>query len=345
MEYLQTTSDIKGRLHKYKLSKTDSIMAVHEAVVNSIQAYANKIKVEIIRDKKDLVLGNDIKNKKIKEIIISDDGEGFTEDNFKSFKKIDSTYKFDKGGKGIGRLAWLKVFNKVKIVSRFRDKTEILEREIYFSSEEGKEIGVEELIPAKIKELETKVVLSNIQEDYYNGLPKTPETFSRKILNHCLIYFMTNADFDVLVVDGEIALSVRELYNKEIKGKKKKLNLSIDNYDFCLNYLKLNAKGMRDKKHKLKFTANEREVIEVDLRKYNPLYEDSFGEEYILAYLEGEYLNENVSDDRTSFQFGNGDLFLNTKKITEKVTEELKNIYIDDILKVKEKNSHSIEDF
>lgn len=349
MEFLQTASDMKGRLNKYKLPLTDSIMAVHEAIVNSIQANANRIQLEIIRDDNDLMLSEIKNNKKIRQIIITDDGDGFTDENFNSFTKIDSTYKIDKGGKGIGRLAWLKVFNKVNIISTFRFKSEICKREIVFSTEENKEIGVEKSVTTDSKRIETRIILSTIKENYYPGIPKTAETYARKILNHCLIYFMKNADFDVLVIDGEERLSVRKIYDDEIKGKKKKLELKIENngsvYNFILNYLRLEGKGIKDKKHKLKFTANDREVQEVDLRKYNPLFEDAFDDEYILAYIEGEYLDENVSDDRTNFQFGSGDLFLNTQKITIKVAEELKDIYTDDIKKVKEKNAETINAF
>lgn len=350
MEFLQTTSDMKGRLNKYKLPLTDSIMAIHEAIVNSIQANANSITLEIIRDNNDLMLPEaGATKKKIKQIIITDDGDGFTDENFKSFTKIDSTYKIDKGGKGIGRLAWLKVFNNVNIISTFRVKSEICKREIVFSTEENKEIGVEKSFPIDSKKIETQIILNTIKDNYYDAIPKTPETYARKILNHCLIYFMKNADFDVLVIDGEERLSVRKIYNEEIKGKKKKLELKIENngsfYNFILNYLRLEGKGIKDKKHKLKFTANDREVQEVDLRKYNPLFEDAFDGEYILAYIEGQYLDENVSDDRTNFQFGSGDMFLNTQKITTKIAEELKDIYTDDINKVKEKNAETINAF
>jgi hypothetical protein len=36
-------------------------------------------------------------------------GVGFTDDNFKSFRTPDSRWKETRGGKGIGRLGWLKV--------------------------------------------------------------------------------------------------------------------------------------------------------------------------------------------------------------------------------------------
>ncbi len=343
MIYMPTSSDIKGRLHKYRLPLADSVMAVHEAVVNSIQAHANNIVVTLVRENQETLIPNT--KPKIISVTITDDGDGFTSENFESFQKIDSTYKFEKGGKGIGRLAWLKVFDKALIKSIHREESKFYEREITFTSQPGKEIGVEELKESSEKNTGTEISLVSIRENYFNNFPKKAETLANKILNHCLIYFMKNSEVDVIVVDGEEKISVRNLYETEIRGKRKILEFKVRDYSFILNYLRLSSIGMKNKKHKLKFTANEREVKEEDLVDINPLFSEPFNDEYILAYIEGSYLDGNVSDDRTGFQIPTGGMFLTEKEIAQSVTDQLANIYYDEIQNVKDQNTGAINNF
>ncbi len=348
MEYIKATSDIKGRLLKFKLPKTDSIMAIHEAVVNSIHADADKITVELLRNGDENLTGN----KKVNNVIITDNGTGFNEENFNSFTKIDSTFKLAKGGKGIGRLAWLKVFNKVVINSTYKKDKQYFNRTIHFSDELDKELGVIEA-KSEATSVLTEITLQGIKEDYYNNFPKKIESLSEKILYHCLLYFMTNDSFDILVKDSGNEISLRRLYDESIKGKKKTLDFETDNKRFTLNYMTISGKGEKDKNHKLKFTANNREVLEEKLKEFNPLFEDGFESEaenesekkYILAYLEGKYLDELVTDDRTGFNFTRGDLFLNKKDIGEKVAEKLQDVYSDNIEISKNKNKEKINQF
>lgn len=345
MEYLQTTSDIKGRLIKYKLPLADSVMAVHEAVVNSIQANATKIEVILEKTNEKTIEG--ISRDNIKSITIIDNGDGFTQENFDSFKKVDSTYKLDKGGKGIGRLAWLKVFNHVTIESNYRENSNYYYKRFEFSSIPGKEIGIEEDKISDIKQHTTKITLSKINDSYHKSFPKKISTLSNKILYHNLMYFMTSDSFDIIIKEsGKEDISLRNIYDETIKGKKRTLDFKIKEHGFTLNYLTIEDKSIKDKYHKLKLTANEREVKEINLKEYNPMFEEPFEHEFILAYLEGTYLDDNVTDDRTDFTInGRGSLFTTIKDISEKVSEELVNVYSEEFNVIKEKNKERITDF
>lgn len=343
MKYLQTTSDIKGRLIKFKLPFSDSIMSIHEGVVNSIQANATKIELVISRKEEECLDGST--KEKIESITIIDNGDGFTKDNFESFQKIDSTYKLEKGGKGIGRLSWLKVFEKVEIESTFREDGHYYYKKMHFSLYPNHEIGIEVEQESEKRELLTKIKLMKIKDEYYRNFPKQVDTIGKKILHHCLIYFMTKDNFDIIIKDSISQISLRKIYDETIKGKKRTKDLKIRELDFTLNFLTLDESHVKDKGHKLKFTANEREVQEVNLKEHNPMFDESFNNEYILAYIEGKYLDENVTDDRTGFLFATGNLFLQLKEIGEKVTDELKNIYTEEFSEIKNKNLIRMEEF
>lgn len=81
--------------------------AVTEAVVNSIHAKASRISVRFISSDDNSLVG----------ILIEDNGEGFTDKNIESFFDLHSKHKKAKGGKGVGRAAWLKFFSTASIDS------------------------------------------------------------------------------------------------------------------------------------------------------------------------------------------------------------------------------------
>src|SRR5690606_20856664 len=110
--------------------KTEALLPVFEAVINSIHAIEDrknfnqgKITVRVIREKdiqKPLGLeGEDISSESSEELRniinfeIEDNGIGFNNENFESFNTAESTFKLERGGKGVGRFYWLKAFDKV----------------------------------------------------------------------------------------------------------------------------------------------------------------------------------------------------------------------------------------
>jgi hypothetical protein len=102
-------SDIIGRVNRLALRPTEknALMPLMEAVSNSVHSITDlyndesakgQIVVRLIRNGGDpdgRVVGFDVE----------DNGIGFTDDNFKSFRTPDSRWKETRGGKGVGRLA------------------------------------------------------------------------------------------------------------------------------------------------------------------------------------------------------------------------------------------------
>ena len=90
---------------------------IREGVTNSIHAGANDISVDLSFDRQAGLFGDEERNV-LDKITITDDGEGFTEDNLNYFDEICTGHKDDIGGKGVGRLAFLKYGNRVEIRSQ-----------------------------------------------------------------------------------------------------------------------------------------------------------------------------------------------------------------------------------
>lgn len=110
------TIDLVGRVRNFDLPKKQPLIPLYEAVVNSIYAIEErqekeriqgKIDITIIREPQEVANMEGIDNT-INEIVgfqVSDNGIGLDENNMKSFLQSDSTYRAEKGGKGVGRFA------------------------------------------------------------------------------------------------------------------------------------------------------------------------------------------------------------------------------------------------
>ncbi len=117
------TIDLVGRVKNFDLPKTQPLIPLYEAVVNSIYAieerqikenFEGRIDIKIIREPQQVANIDGI-DSSINEIIgftIIDNGVGLDENNMRLFLQSDSAYRADKGGKGVGRFSWLKAFQK-----------------------------------------------------------------------------------------------------------------------------------------------------------------------------------------------------------------------------------------
>src|SRR5688500_17692255 len=119
--------DLLGKIREKKLSYNNTLLPLFEAVVNSIQAIedgsATKpglISIEIVRVPQGNITFKEVTligKSPVMDFIIRDNGVGFTDANYESFSYAHSPYKLTKGGKGVGRLIWLRAFNAVDIES------------------------------------------------------------------------------------------------------------------------------------------------------------------------------------------------------------------------------------
>ena len=79
-----------------------------------------------------MMLDGDGSISEINNMIVTDNGSGFDENNFSSFLESDSTYKEAIGGKGVGRFSWLHAFEKAEIESVYLDGDTPVKRSFVF---------------------------------------------------------------------------------------------------------------------------------------------------------------------------------------------------------------------
>ena len=207
--------DFKGRVNNTKVPNSSGLDTVLEAVVNSIQAMdpdCENPRIDIKLTSSQMTVDGK-QSSIVTGFVISDNGIGFTEDNFQSFRKVDSTYKFKLGCKGIGRLSWLKVFSDVKINSVYKQGGTKYQRCFSFNLTSD---GVDGGNNPQITDLpiHTEIHLENCLTQYQESIQHNPKAIATKIFDHCLAYFLHGDKQPVITVsDSEGSEIVNEIYN------------------------------------------------------------------------------------------------------------------------------------
>ncbi len=93
-----------------------------EAITNAIQANATEITVRLdfSEPTQGILLSTDDR-RVLEKISITDNGDGFTEANLNYFYEVCTDHKENIGGKGVGRLSYLKFAKKVNIESQLKN--------------------------------------------------------------------------------------------------------------------------------------------------------------------------------------------------------------------------------
>ena len=345
------------RIVKDIKSKTTSLTPVIEAVCNSIDAIGPErtdgiIDIIVKRSgQKSLELDNAHTLSDIVAIDIIDNGVGFTEENKDSFDTYRSGFKMSKGGKGFGRFMYLKYFNHVSIESIFYEDDKYKQRSFTFghADEIIENENIVDIESDSSIHTGTTLHLSSIKSfDLDKGL----EVIARKLVERLLVFFVTGGIYTPQITikeeDGSNAIilndyigdksDIQQIGNEEkffLKGREKEWNFSVKIYKIYYSAII----------NKICLTANMREVTESALHNYVPEFKETMFEltengtqkNYMIkAYVQGLYLDDNVTTERDGFNFAKDDDIysdLSEKHIMKAVSSIIKGYFSEDIEK------------
>jgi hypothetical protein len=205
------------------------------------------------------VLGKDWATQPITGFIIQDNGIGFTDEHFRSFKTSDTTFKAKTGGKGVGRLLWLKAFTKAEIESTFKQGTVFKKRAFEFTySADGVEKDV--VTDPDVKTLMTKVRLTGFKPKYQAKCQKSVQVLARKIIEHCLEYLVQNNCPRMTLHDyaDDTAIVLNDHFKTEVLVKRESQAFDLKKFPFRIDHILVNASS--ETEHCLHFCANLRSV-------------------------------------------------------------------------------------
>ncbi|MGC5010103.1 ATP-binding protein [Streptosporangium sp. DT93] len=311
------TTSLAGRVRNTSLPKSHALLPLLEAVVNALQAIdarfdqdveQGRLRVTIERSGQDeLDFGPSgpgrVALKPIAGFTIEDNGVGFTPDNMSSFETLDSDYKASIGCRGVGRLLWLKAFDRVSVRSGYKDHSGNLRvRKFKFSVAHEVE-HVDE--SGDFTETGAIVHLSGFKEAFQRSAPKSVDAIAREVFEHCIWYFLRPGGApNISIVDDEI-VSLNKLMEEFIFSKLPNTSINVKGKKFDMVNLCLKS-STRNQTPRLYWCAASRVVLEENLAGKIPgLYgrlKDETGDEFTyVCYLSSDYLDTHVRADRTDF--------------------------------------------
>jgi len=308
--------DILGKIREKKLAYKNTLLPLFEAVVNSIQAIKEGsatnpgiISITINRIPQvemELKDGNVSMSKiPVLDFVVKDNGIGFTDENYTSFNYAHSTYKLDQGGKGIGRIIWLRAFSKVEVESVYPVNGSFNHRKFNFiPSKDGIDKHELKKIDGKTERF-TEVRLKGLKEDYQKWCNTDAEDIALKIIEHCFIYFLQKDCPIIKIIDGSNDFIANDLFKLYTKGRVISKPLKIKKLKFKVELVKLYSSRADNKIH---YCAHTREVqserLSDEIPELDNFYFDDDGERFTVgAYVTGQYLNDNVNEERTEIKF------------------------------------------
>jgi hypothetical protein len=197
--------DLAGRVRNLSLpaSAVNTLIPLFEAVSNALHAVdarwggraaeVGQVKIAILRRENDAdanVIG----------FWVSDNGIGLTEANWQSFRTSEAS----RGGKGVGRLSWLKAFGGCRVVSHYEENDVTYRREFQFSLASPNPIQGHsmEMLAAAIPS-GTEVRLEPFENHFEAHCPKKMSTIAAKLVGHFLPYLVVGKLPKVLLEDAD----------------------------------------------------------------------------------------------------------------------------------------------
>jgi hypothetical protein len=366
-------ADLEGKVKNLPHFKANALLPVFEAVVNSIHAIEERnetfnisergnITVKIIRERfkplTDSIEEDEEKEERTKIIAfeIEDDGIGFDEGNFDSFCTADTTYKSNKGCKGIGRFVWLKAFDKVEVDSIYSDNGSYKRRKIDFSLKNKKINEKNESTNESARK--TIITLKGFKKEYQNqnSAFKTKRKIAQRILEHNLSYYIGGEVPLISVTDEGKSIFLDNLFDS-IKPNMFEETISIGKELFNITHLKLPS--TTSNVHKIVLCADNREVISEPVQKHldvSYLYDDEGNRFYYAVYVSSDYLDAHVNSTRTIFDIDDQttidrfskreqDKIITVDRIINAVLERSKEYLLPDLQKIRIMKEKVVADF
>lgn len=301
-ESLALTQTLTGRLRNFPLapSPDNSLWGVYEAISNSLHAIrdasdgspAGRIDIQVGRDEAGDVDG----------FVITDNGVGLNAANFQSFRRIDSTHKAVRGGKGVGRLTWLKTFDQVSIASCFINQDGGFQSRTFdFVEDDAKPIQHHK-VEVAAGPPRTVVNLDSMKAAYKRECPKRPDTIVRSILRHFLKDVIAKEGAEIFVHDDGV-YDLRQVFDTSIERKLESTfvaKIGEVEHSFSITHL-VTSKAFADheaKENVIYLLAHGRVVGRRPVGGLIGLKKLQGGRTYV-GLVEGPYLDEAVTQERT----------------------------------------------
>ncbi|WP_368517710.1 ATP-binding protein [Rhizobium sp.] len=273
-------------------------------------------------------------------IEVIDNGIGLDGKRYEAFCQLDTDFKKERGGKGVGRLFWLDSFTDVRVESKYLESDRFHERAFNFLLNNGEQLREDDrrLHLSRVRNTGTVVSFKGLREaNYRKQFPASAELFKRYFSAHFIADFLMAKGPKVrLEIDGEEArypeavsgLVVGKPFEASTDEHREFGALKITGFT-CKPEASTGLDGM----HQLHLLADGRNV---EPRKIDKLLgidrvrRDGHDDLVFHGCITGDYLNRHVNEGRTAFNLTESKVkelirfcteFIKEKFLTEQIAE------------------------
>ena len=247
----------------------------------------------------------------------------------------------NRGGKGVGRLGWLKVFSKIEIDSTYFSSGGLLHRSFDFVLAPSEQVRLREPNAFKQTSIGTRVALADFDTLYGSKCPTRWKTIVDHLVGHFLPILVTDNSPRLHYVDGDQNIDLKAYFTEQVVSQSDSVvEVELpDGEKIGLNLRHIKARkeirGPDGGYHRLFLTANDRAVEEFPLDEQLGL-KTLDGEAVYLGCVSGEYFNQHVNQERTRFTFNTGESFAIRRALAKAVRDYL-NEYVERVYQEKER--------
>ena len=290
-------------------SEIKFLQPLFESITNSLEANARNISIRVFESE---VVDEDMVPQMV-GFSITDDGDGFTEENINSFCTLWSDKKIDLGCKGSGRFTWLKVFNEITITSEIKETNTIIT--IPFTVNFSKNDVKRERSSLPITSNKTTIVFKHVTNKYYlvkqggGGVDKRVEADPVQIKNAVMDYlFITfdqlkerGEDFSIVISSSKVQETINNADIPELSEKRFSLDGNLINpvVYFNIKYI-IKADGKSNRL--LYLCSNNRSSHRIRPASLN-VFDKLPNGDSIYLYVISNYLDELDTDDRQGLDY------------------------------------------
>ncbi len=284
--------------------KTAILYSVYEAVSNSIHAINDKFGEAQAAAKGRVAVDIAVDNEgNVEQISITDNGIGFTPDNLESFETSDSQFKYQRGGKGVGRFIWIKIFESILIdsVAKVERKTERIR--FQFAPEKSNSIAEKRVTQLPGATTGTTITLSSIRPEQRGHLRQL--TFLKDLALHFFPQYLAGTLPQVDITYKDNTDSLNDFISTQVEEPFEEVldvNFGEKVEQIKVTHLYVNSSISTGLRNSYLLTAHGRLVGEpISIERKYALKQLPDGKAYV-AVVSSDFLDQQVDQERLGFK-------------------------------------------
>lgn len=286
-----------------------ALQPLFEAISNSIHStQAKHGKAVAQKGRIEVTVSTDRKKQHV-SAIVEDNGFGLDDENWDAFTTTDTDNKIGIGGKGVGRLLWLDCFEKIKVNSVFDSGEKLERRKFQFLLKQEDQIQDYSVTPAEDAPNSSFLVhFEGLRQNAYGTkFPGRGKIIFQHLTSHFLPTFISGQCPQILVHVGDETRTYPEAINEIVHRREPEIILETDDYgELRLTLMECGKVASADLKgsHFVHFIAHDRTVHSQAIDgKLGLKYFGDNNDRVFHAILTGDFLDNQVNQERTAFQF------------------------------------------